>query len=43
MKRMPAWLKWGVLTLLAASALIPVLDRAALASRGLAWRASVKR
>ena len=26
MKRMPAWLKWGVLTLLAASALIPVLD-----------------
>ena len=43
MKRMPAWLKWGVLTLLAASPLIPVLDRAALASRGLAWRAGVKR
>ena len=43
MRRRPARLKWGVLTLLAAAALIPVLNRTALAPRGLAWRADVKR
>lgn len=43
MKRMPAWLKGAILTLLTASLLIPLLNRLALEPRGLVFRANVNR
>lgn len=42
MKRMPAWLKGGVLTLLVVSLSIPVLEKLVLEPRWLAWRAGVR-
>ena len=43
MKRMPVWLKWGVLALLAVSAAVPILERTVLEPRGLTWRAGIGR
>lgn len=43
MKRMPAWLKGAILTLLAVSILLPLLDWTVLESRGLTFRSSVNR
>ena len=34
MKRMPVWLKWGVLALVAVSAAVPILERTVLEPRG---------
>ena len=43
MKRMPVWLKWGVLALLAVSAAVPILERTVLEPRVLTWRAGIGR